>query len=826
MNFFRKNKFLLQALFVVALLSTVLGFSYNLFENQNQKQALAASEPACQAVSNSPVWNPYPINTSFPNPIVTPGNCQDMPMLSFFPVDTQSGNPRERNILRSQNIAIQLYYINGAVPGSAPITSPTVRMAVTQVSPTRYRISAELSGANTGTVTSAQKGGDLFVNVPAGTNFSIVANSTDHFPDAIERKEEADATGRRPNDPIPDNTVGSNVSNPIYSQFLNRTLTSTSGFVVKPQGLEAGFLGYGYILTQIGVQVVPQQIPNNPPTINGDEITITRGQQGTFNQPIRVSDPDGDYPVTVDTSQVPANCTVQGTPDAQGSGQTITCTTDQNTPSRFTFNLIPTDSRGLVGQPGTWIVNVIDPQLTPEKKCFLKNTNTECNTAPLRAGDEVTYRITATNNSNVVVNNVRIVDTYDRERLENITNISSNGQHNQQAGTITWTNLGNLAASESVSVTFDATVSGNVELGDTVVNIALVSADNIPEREVRAEFVIGGTLNLVKRCFVRNTQTPCTNGSLTSGSEITYEIEVSNSTDSTITNVVLTDRYDFNRLTDITNINPSGNLDTSAGTIVWNLGDFEPGFSRIVRFDARIAQATPPGTVIRNVAIVRADNIPEREVTVEFPTIGPVLVSEKLCFRRGTGTNCSNANLLPNEFVTYVIRVTNVGTVAAEEVTITDTYDASKLTGITNIVPNGQLNTANATITWNIGTLAIGRSVEVKFDAQIRPEVPTGAIVVNTAVIRARDIPDQTVRADFPIQFLVDTTPRTGGGIALLIVAISMALGAGGYYYYKKNNKLSGGFVPQRSTEIKPNPQKIGGLKKDRNEKRGLIGRR
>jgi uncharacterized repeat protein (TIGR01451 family)/fimbrial isopeptide formation D2 family protein len=811
LSFWKKNRFALGLIAFVAIFSFGIGIFSNYLNNQNPtQQASAATEPVCQNVAGSPTWNPYPINTTSPNPIFPPTNCQDIPLLSFFPVNTGAGNPREKNLLSSQSFSIQAYYNNGAIPTAGRIQNPRLKVAFAKISDTRYRISAELTGTGVTTATSAQKGGDLFVNVPAGARFDIVKDSTYHWPDRIERDEETQATGRRPNDLIPDNVSGTNVSNKIYTAFEGKNLASTDGFQIKSEGLEAGFLGYGYVLTQLSVNTNPVVPANNPPAIPGEEITVVRGETATFTRKTTPTDPDGDYPVSLNLSNVPASCSVTGDKNSQGGGQTVACTTGPSTPTRFTFIITPTDSRGLVGTPGTWIVNVIDPDLQAQKKCFVKGTNTECNAAPLKAGDQITYKITATNKSTAPANKVNIVDDYDESKIENIVNISNGGVKDKivtglgsatNNDGIKWNDLGTLNKDQSITVSYDATVKNAVKLGDKVINIALVSAENIPAKEVRAEFTIGGDLSLIKKCFVKDTTTPCNQASLNAGKQVTYQIEVTNSTQSEVKNVILTDTYEKDKLTDITAIEPDGTLNTSAGTIVWNLGNMTTGSKKTTKFNATIASSVGPSTNIKNIAIVKADGVPEKRSEVDFTTIGPKLTSEKLCFRKGTSTPCNTAKMLPNEKITYIIRTTNNGTVDVENVTIADTFDSGRLTGITAIEPQGTL--AGNVITWNLGTLVVGRTVEVRFDATIKPDVPTGTTIVNTAIIRGKDVPDQTVKAEFPIQIVIIETPRTGGGIALILVALAAGLGSAGYYYYKKNNKFSEAFVPNRKSEDK-----------------------
>jgi uncharacterized repeat protein (TIGR01451 family) len=794
---------LMMGLGALSVFAMVLGFFSLILNDITPETALAASEPNCQDVSANPVWNPYPIqNNLFPNPdINSPGACQGMPMLSFFPVDTDAGNPRTKTILQDETVTIHIYYNNGANVGAAPIQNPRLATEVIQESDTRYRIRATLSGNNVAAVTSAQKGGDLIVNVPSGTNFDIVARGTNHFPDAIERREEADTTGRRPNDLIPDNTVGSNVSNPIYTRFDGANLQSTDGFQLKPN-LESRFLGYGYVLAQMraDVDAVSQ---NTPPQIPGEEITIIRGESGSF-QPLAPTDPENDHPISLDTSQIPNGCTLTGTPNSVGGGQIITCDTDENTPVRQEFVITPTDSRGLVGTPGTFIVNVIDPQLSVDKTCYVRGTTTECENGVLQAGDEITYEISATNDDDTVpVRNLRIVDDYDEQRITNITNISDNGVDDSAAGLVRWNGLGDLAPRQTRTVTFDAVVADSVQNGDVVENIATVSSDNFPDETAEAEFTIGGSLNISKECFVRGTTTPCNQAPLNPGDEITYEIEVINATTSVATNVVVTDTYEADKITDITNIQPSGTHDTDNATITWNFGDMQIDEIRRGTFDATVADGLAPNTNILNIAVVTSDNNPEKRAEVEFRTAGPNLDPIKLCYQIGTTTPCSLAQLRPGDSVTYVIRTTNTGSTTATNVTISDTYPTTQLTNITGINPAGNHNPAAGTIVWNLGNLEPQASTEVTFNAQIVASLAPSTIIRNTAVVGADNIPPQTVFVEFPISVPVATvTPRSGGGLALAMIVLIAALGTGGYYYYRKTSKkYADGFVPARNAE-------------------------
>jgi uncharacterized repeat protein (TIGR01451 family) len=621
------------------------------------------TEPNCQATSTTPVWNPFPLITSQPNPQINTQPCQDMPMLSFFPI--QDGNPRSINVVQNQNISFHLYYINGANPGSPAIQSPTAKVQVVKLSDTKYTIKATLTGTNTNpqTVTSAEKGGDLILNVPAGTQFDIVGRNTLHYPDAMERLYQANTNGGNPYDQIPDNSVGTNVSNPIYTEFTGKNLPSTNGFVVKPNGLEAGFLGYGYILGQISATVTPQN--NQPPSLPGEEITIIRGDSGSF-QPFKGTDPENDLPITYEVSNLPNFCTLNQTTNI------VSCQSNAQTPVRSTFTVIPIDSKGARGNPATFIVNIIEPGLNLTKICFKKNTETPCNQAGLKAGDQVTYKLEVKNSGSAPAKNVIVTDTYDKEKLTDIVNIDPNGTHDQNAGTIVW-QLGELAQNAGKVMTFDASIRGNVQTG-TILNVAVAKADGIPEKRAQVEFPIGANI--------------------------------------------------------------------------------------------------------------------------------PTLTSEKICLKKGTNTQCNQANLTIGSQVVYLINVKNNGTVAATNVKVVDSYDKTYLTGITKINPEAQHNTNDATITWQLGTVNPNETKTVSFEATVGSNVPNGTVIVNTARITADGIPEQIVKAEFPVNIATVNTPRSGGTAFLLTALGLLSLGAG-VYYYKKNNKLAKGFVPKRTEEVK-----------------------
>jgi len=774
-KFITKNSVGIFASLAVAIVAVSgLYALFNRTADNSQAQSVIPRESSCSTSTSTPTWNPHPIVTNLPNPNVTDGNCQDMPLMSFFPIDTAAGNPRTKNIIAGQTITWHLYYNNGGNSTAGAITNPTAGVQVTKVNDTQYRVSATLSGGNATQVNSAGKGGDLLVNVPAGTVLEIVGNNTRHFPDATERKYVVEtAQGSRvapynsaPWDAItdtrvnvPDNSVGATTSNPVYTAFTGKTLASTAGFNVKPAGLEAGFLGYGYILGQL--QAVAAPVNNTPPILPGQEITIIRGQSGSFN-PLNGTDPEQDYPLTYNLAQLPSFCSY-----ATGT-LIITCNTNASTPVRTVFPITPTDSKGLVGTPGNFIVNIIErnnPPIVPGQEITIVRGQSGSFNVIIGTDPDGDYPLT------YVVNNLPSFCTYDA--TTRIVNCVSN-------------------ANTPVRTTFTVTPTDSKGLvgtpGTFIVNII----------DPNGPILSTST----KTCVKLGTQTPCDQANLVAGDNVTYTITVRNTGPSAATNVRVLDTYDRVRLNNARNANPSGTIDASAGTILWNVGTLNAGANATLTFDATVTNAIRDGDIIVNTALITADNLPGQTVQAQFPVKAPNLsTSTKTCVKKGTTTACNAIALIPNDSVTYSINVRNTGSVNATNVKVVDTYDKVRLNNITNLNPAGTVDAAAGTITWNVGTLNAGQTVALTFDATITSAARNGDVIVNVAIISADNTPDQRVQADFPINLIVVTETPRSGGLEIVGTLIALLAIGGGYYYWKNHQQIKLGKVPGRSTE-------------------------
>jgi hypothetical protein len=566
-------------------------------------------------------FNGKPIQTDYINPVLSGSNIdKDASALNYYPF--LSGSPRSYSALATENIYLQMYYSN---TGSGAICDPRMKVSVTKVSDTQYKISSTLSGSDAAAVTSGSKGGDLTLNIPATSQLTIVGRSTRLFANAQVNFPSGINTNS-PDTVVPDNSANGVTSNPLYTSFSDKQVPASNGIALSSSCLpdftaNGNKASYGYVLSQILVSPKPATPPaaqNKPPVLNGQEITIVRGNSGSF-QIYNCSDVDNNLPCSYTINSIPSFCT------NNPATRLITCQTNANSPVKSTFTITPKDSLGLTGSPAPFIVNVIEPNspaLTVNKICKKKGTDQDCEKANLGKGDQITYTINVKSAGASTAKAVKLVDDYDQTRLTSVENLTPQGQINTDSGTIN-VDLGDIDADKTKTVTYDAKIKDEVLNGDKIINTVKVSSENTPDATASTEFVVAlpGQPNLSpseKLCFQKGTQDACNESDLSAGDLVTYKLLIKNTGTGAALNVVVTDNYDKAKLSEISNASNSGAINTTAGTVTWQLGTINPGETKELTFDAKIANSVKDGDKIINKALVKADNYPDQNLTNEF----------------------------------------------------------------------------------------------------------------------------------------------------------------------------------------------------------------
>jgi len=340
-------------------------------------------------------------------------------------------------------------------------------------------------------------------------------------------------------------------------------------------------------------------------------------------------------------------------------------------------------------------------------------------------------------------------------------------------------------ASNVATITFDVRVDPDTADGTVISNQAFVSATssgildypsddpdtpiaNDPTRD------IVGPLPLLfadKRAVLQvDNGSP---GIVDPGDVLRYTITIYNTGSVAATDVTLRDQVPANTtyVANSTTLNatpyaqPDGGVSPLIGGI--SVGTLAANTSAVVQFDLSVNGGVAAGTVISNQATVRSVEVPilltdgdGNPATGPEPTIVVVGNGQQLSITKqvavvGGGPATAGGQL------EYVVRVTNVSTVPALYVVITDDLDANGPGYLTFVDQSATLNGAATGISIagpvltadyfaNYGPLAPGATVVLRFRARVAPALAIGTRITNTGVVTWNN-PPQTARASVSI---------------------------------------------------------------------------
>ncbi len=201
------------------------------------------------------------------------------------------------------------------------------------------------------------------------------------------------------------------------------------------------------------------------------------------------------------------------------------------------------------------------------------------------------------------------------------------------------------------------------------------------------------------------------------------------------------------------------------------------GESAVITLEARVNAGVPAGTLISNQGGVTSSELPPEATDADGvpsngdqPTVivvgdAQLLVVTKEVLVVGGGTAEAGGQL------EYVIRVTNIGSLPATRVAVTDDLSPPLGDQVTYINGSGTLNGSAAGISYagailtadyaaQFGDLQPGAGAVVRFRVQIDPALAIGTTITNTGVVRWND-PAQTASAIVSLD--VGGTPGSAG---------------------------------------------------------------
>ncbi|PSK96914.1 DUF7507 domain-containing protein, partial [Cecembia rubra] len=266
------------------------------------------------------------------------------------------------------------------------------------------------------------------------------------------------------------------------------------------------------------------------------------------------------------------------------------------------------------------------------------------------AGQEIVYTLTVTNNGNVTIENVTIVDN----------KVSVNQ------------NVGTLAPGESATVTVTYTVTQSDMDAGSIVNVATVSGTDPNGSDTDAED--GVTVTVVQNASLSMNKTANRSTVSAAGQEIVYTLTVTNNGNVTIENVTIVD----NKV-----------------SVNQNVGTLAPGESATVTVTYTVTQSDMDAGSIVNVATVSGTDPNGSDTDAEDGVTVTVVQNASLSMSKTA--NRSTVSAAGQEIV-YTLTVTNNGNVTIENVTIVD----NKVSVNQNVGTLAPGESATVTVTYTV----------------------------------------------------------------------------------------------------------------------------
>ncbi len=347
-------------------------------------------------------------------------------------------------------------------------------------------------------------------------------------------------------------------------------------------------------------------------------------------------------------------------------------------------------------------------------------------TATKIAGNQVTYTLAVSNEGDTTVNNVLVVDDLP-DFMTIVSAVSTAGgtvtQTGNTAGEIE-VEYASLTAGQTATITIVATIPAGQAAAAVVTNSATISGDGVESDTTNNTDTVDIAITREAVLEITKTDSPDPN---TVGSELTYEILVTNDGPSTATNVVVLDTLPAGLTFESVNTT-AGTASQSSGVITVNIPTLAVGASATVTVVTTI-QANFTGSTITNSATADADEAVLVSSNTST-TVNPVV--DLQITKTDSADPVSRGGTL-----TYTMQVVNNGPSGATNVEVVDTLPAGvtfvSATGGTVTPPSG----GSSDVVVAIGSLASGGTATVTITVDVTQAA--AASISNTAIVRSTE---------------------------------------------------------------------------------------
>ncbi len=592
----------------------------------------------------------------------------------------------------------------------APPTTPTLQVAVT-VNDT-YHDGAPLSGLPAG----LGSGQDVLHNVadldyldgPAGAHHNDAAASDVTIVEPhLTISKDADPTSAGPGDPVTFTVkLGDDGTSPAHDLAVSDQVP-----------VELFAAGASPVITSVSIGGVPL-------IAGADYIADTSGDPVTLSFAPTVTLDPGAVITIVMVSRVDGGVT---------SGRELT-----NVASVTGASLAGAGARTYGPVSDDAMVTTLAPALTVAKAVV--------GDATVNRYDDVAYSVVVTNSGDAPASDVAVNDVLpvgDFSYVAGSTSAvwpggSSTADPAVTAGShLTWDLHATLAPGQQLTLTYRMHV-GMVALDDYTNVAAATGADGggaalTSPTDAAAITVVKPATTDPSVGIVKSLAKgqPATVGL---GDPIRYTIVVTNTGDTALATVPLTDTYDRSAL-QFVSASPAPQATAPAGTLTWTdltgAGVLAPGRSITVavKFTARRYS----GTVVNTASVDGAiDEYLDPVASVQDTADVRIHLTARMTALK-TGADLNGGTPAPGDIVGWKIVVKNVGQAPLTNVLVTDTVGKWQTYQAGSIRGPGRDDTGAPHMRWTIPNLAPGRKVTVSFHTVIDADTPGGSEIANQA---------------------------------------------------------------------------------------------
>ncbi|TDO19618.1 DUF7507 domain-containing protein [Pedobacter duraquae] len=340
------------------------------------------------------------------------------------------------------------------------------------------------------------------------------------------------------------------------------------------------------------------------------------------------------------------------------------------------------------------------------------------------AGSTLTYSITVNNTGNVDLTGVTVADAIPAG-TSYIAGTADNG------GTLNGATLNyviDVPFGQSKTVSFQVKVNDDLTGISSIGNTATVtdpSNPGTPQTPASPTYPTDQTNTFTSTKTVSGLNA---GGKIAAGSELTFTINVTNTGNTNLTGVTITDPIPVNTTYVAASADNGGIL--TGTTLNWTL-DVPFGQTKTVTFKVRVADDLTGIASIGNIATVTNPADPANPQT---PTVPPVATDPVRSFTSSktvAGLNAAS-KIAAGSTLTYTINVQNTGSTTLTGITISDPIPANTIYVAGSADNSGTLT--GTTLNWTID-VPFGQTKSVTFQVKVADDLTGVASIGNTATV-------------------------------------------------------------------------------------------